>query len=143
MIVIKGIFHVSYFSRPKPAIIYLGSTPAIHTQSVDDTASLGQSFCSGCSRPLQEKGGSSGACFPVLHLRSPDCPNCRDEGKKNTGFSSVMAQDSEKRYLATKGKVFASFAPLFVSGLNLAQVLVFVTIGSNWTPHQKYLIALC
>lgn len=58
------------------------------------------------------------------------------------GFPAI-AQDSEKRCLATKSKVFTSFAPLLVSGLNLAQVLVLVTIRSNWTPHQKYLIAPC
>ncbi|KAK4827071.1 hypothetical protein QYF61_014145 [Mycteria americana] len=50
-----------------------------------------------------------------FHLTSPDCQNCRDEGNKNTGLSSVTTKRSKKRLLTTKRKVFTSFAPLLVS----------------------------
>lgn len=59
------------------------------------------------------------------------------------GLSSIRATRSKERFLTTKRKVFASFAQLLVSELNLAQALVLVTIRSNWIPHQKTLIALC
>lgn len=81
--------------------------------------------------------------FLFFQLTSPDCQNCRDEGNKNMGLSSIRATRSKERFLTTKRKVFASFAQLLVSELNLAQALVLVTIRSNWIPHQKTLIALC
>lgn len=37
----------------------------------------------------RERGVSGN--FPVLHFRSPDCQNCRDEERKNVGFSSYSS----------------------------------------------------